>query len=57
MAVGLRHGEGMKGMKATYHSGVLERVGRVVGGIIGRSRRRRGTFDEGYVPLQDVDAV
>lgn len=51
-----RQAEGLKGMRATYHSGVVDRVGRAVGGIIGRRRRRR-TLDEGYVPLQDVEAV
>jgi Cu+-exporting ATPase len=50
-----RQREGLKGMRATYHRGLADRVGRVVGGVIGRRRRR--TLDEGYVPLQDVEAV
>ena len=53
-------GAGMKGMKASYQGGLMDRlvpdsVGRVVRGVTGRRRRR--TLDEGYVPLQDVEAV
>ena len=47
--------KGMKGMRATYHVGVVERVKRVMTGF-GR-RARLEEEDGGYVPLQDVDAV
>lgn len=50
--------EDLKGMKTTYQGSLIEKI--VPSGlrrVVWQASGRRRTLDEGYVPLQDVEAV
>ena len=48
---------GLKGMKATYQENVINRImPDRLGRVVRRIRGRRRTVEDGYVPLQDVEA-
>ena len=50
--------ESLKGMRMTNDRGLIDRLGmRWVGDFIKRVSGTRGKMDDGYVPLQEVEAV